>query len=97
MISLITILYELTALFILGGYIPQIIKLWKHQGACPSISASMWLVWTLTAFISVLYALLVLSDKPLILVSSANLTGCLTIYCLIMWKSYKVKQTKYPY
>ena len=95
--ELISLLYGFTAPLILGGYLPQIIKLYRSNDIASGVSLLMWFVWTLAAFISVLYAVIVLNDLMLILVSTANLSGCCIISVQIVLNKYRSTKKEYPY
>lgn len=89
--SVITALYSMVGVVIVVNYIPQIVAIARDKTGAQAISFVAWIMWTLTSFITVLYAWVVVTDWLLTLVSFANFLGCASISILAIIQRYRYK------
>lgn len=75
---LIATLYVLFNTACLIAYIPQILHLFRVSKAREHVVVSMWLVWTIGAFIELLYAYDI-SNKPWMWMAAGHLIACLIV------------------
>jgi len=88
MIAFVTLAYSVLGAVLVLFFIPQIIAVYKDRHGAMAISLSTWIVWTLYAVASVLYALLVVQELPFTLVSVGNLLGSATVLLLSAYKRW---------
>lgn len=79
-------LYSLSGATSCLGYAPQIARVWKDKTGAESISLIAWSWWTLTTFISILYATLIIGNLPLICVAAGNFLGCFLTVMATLWR-----------
>ena len=70
-------------------YVPQICTIWRSRSGARDISLPAWSLWTVFAFITVCYALLVARDARFGAVSASNLVGCAAVTGVTAWKRYR--------
>ena len=70
-------------------YLPQICTIWRSRSGAHDISLSAWFLWTVFAFITVCYALLVARDARFGAVSASNLVGCALVTGVTAWRRYR--------
>lgn len=74
--TIISFLYAITGIVVFFGYLPTIRDLSKKK---KSANIHSYLIWTVCAGISFLYALIVISDFLLELMTGLNFLACATI------------------
>lgn len=91
---LIATLYVLFNTACLIAYVPQIIHLFRTSTAREHVVVSMWSIWTLGAFIELLYAYDI-ANKPWMWMAAGHLIACLIVTALgtqgIYFKNKKQK------
>lgn len=87
--QLITSLYSITGGALVLYYIPQIIAIYRDKNGASAISVHTWVMWTLYALFSVLYAVVVVHELPFTLVSIGNLIGSAWVLFLTLYKRMK--------
>ena len=90
LLIIISFLYAGTGVVATIGYIPTIVDLIKN---IPSANISSYIVWTSCAFITVLYAFLVISDLLLEIVTGLNFLSCFIILILSLRLKYMKKKS----
>jgi len=80
LLQILTISYAATGVIGLVGYWPTIKDLYHHNK--PSANISSYLLWSSTGGISFLYAIFILQDLLLRIVSGMNFTACLIVLIL---------------
>ena len=75
----VTIIYTISSIISLWGYVPTIIDLWHRN---PSANAESYEIWAGTTSSATLYAVYILNDHLIILMSLLNVMACLTIVIL---------------
>ncbi len=93
--NLIAIAYSGNAVIITIGYIPQIIKLIKDETGTGNFSIFTWLLWLWTAFAGFLYAVILIQDTLMIIVTGLCVVGNSAIVFLIIYNVFfrKRKET----
>jgi len=84
--AIIAFLYAGTGIIATIGYIPTIRDLTKKIA---SANIHSYIIWTSCASITFLYALLVISDLLLEIVTGLNFASCATILILALRLKYK--------
>lgn len=87
-VPIIIFLYASTAVITLIGYLPTIRDLTKNVASANSRS---YAIWTFTGCIGFLYALVVISDLLLEIVTALNLAFCVLILLLALKLEYAKK------
>ncbi len=85
-LTLLIIAYASVGVIATIGYIPTIKDLWIHKRKSANISS--YIIWTLCAGITFLYALFILQDLLVRIVTGANFVCCAVILIL----SIRLKQ-----
>jgi len=67
-------------------YLPQVRVVWRSRSGARDISLLAWALWTVSAFVTVCYALLVARDARFGVVSASNLVGCAAVTGVTAWK-----------
>jgi len=78
--TLITFLYLCTGIISIIAYFPTIRDLNKKIA---SANISSYFLWTLTTGVSFLYALIIISDILLIIITGLSFVCCMTILTLV--------------
>ena len=86
MSAILTVLYGLTSIILLAGYLPQALSVWKSRTGAKDVSLSTWFLWSLSSTIAALYALFVIGDVPYLVLSLGNCVGCLSVVGLVLWR-----------
>jgi len=86
LLILITFLYATTGIIAIIGYIPTIRDLTKRTASANIYS---YIIWTFSSCITFLYALLIISDLLLEIVTGLNFVSCATILILALRLKYK--------
>ena len=81
LLIIIAFLYAGTGIVATIGYLPTIIDLIKNK---KSANRNSYIIWTLCSGITFLYALLVISDLLLEIVTGLNFASCAIILLLIL-------------
>ena len=68
--------YALTGIIVVLGYLPTIRDLYNKK---KSANTPSYIIWTLSASITFMYALFIIKDLLLIIVTGLNFTGCTTV------------------
>lgn len=84
----ITFLYSIGGLVTFAGFFPTMRDLWKRK---PSANVHTYIIWSLTTFLTALYAIFVVKDLVFSLVISLQLAACLIV--LILRLRLKLKRT----
>jgi uncharacterized membrane protein len=87
---ILSFLYATTGIIAILGYLPTIKDLIKKVA---SANISSYLIWTFCGTVSFLYALLILKDQLVEIVTGLNFISCLIILLLALRIKYK-KKTK---
>lgn len=82
------IAYSFMAAIAAFGYGPQIWTLIRSTGHSMSTPISTWLLWTTEAFVSFLYAIIILQDTITILVFGVDFLAALLIISLTIYNRY---------
>lgn len=88
MVTILTILaflYAVSGIIVVIGYIPTIRDLTKKMASANIYS---YIIWTFTSSIAFLYALLVISDLLLEIVTGLNFASCAMILILALRLKY---------
>jgi len=85
-LTIIAFLYASTGIIITIGYIPTIRDLTKKIA---SANIHSYIIWTFSSCIAFLYALLVISDLLLEIVTGLNFASCAIILILSLKLKYK--------
>ncbi len=75
----IIIIYTISSIVSLWGYVPTIIDLWHKN---PSANAESYEIWAGTTTSATLYAVYILNDRLIIIMSLLNVLACTTIVLL---------------
>lgn len=89
-VIILSFLYAGTGVVATIGYIPTILDLIKK---IPSANISSYLIWTSCAFITFLYAFLVISDLLLEIVTGLNFLSCFIVLLLSLNLKYSHKNS----
>ena len=91
--DLFTVLYPLVPLISLIGYSQQIFVLIKVKHVPTSVCLKTWSTWTLTAIITLGYAVFCINDHMLILTCILSVTCHFAIIALRIYKGVKYGTT----
>ena len=80
LLNTLVVTYGATGIVALIGYWPTIKDLYHHKK--PSANVSSYIIWTATCGIAFLYAMFILPDLLLRIVSGINFVACLTVLSL---------------
>jgi hypothetical protein len=86
--KIIIFLFAITGIIATAGYIPTIKDLTKKIASANILS---YIIWTFSSCISFLYALLIISDLLLTIVSGVNFLCCTIILILALRLKYTKK------
>ncbi len=86
LLTTIIFLYASTGVIEIIGYFPTIKDLLKRK---PSANISSWAIWTFSMFIAFLYAIFIISDLLLEIVTGLNFLSCAVILGLALRLKYK--------
>lgn len=75
-VYVLTAFYGLSRLLSLGGMVPTIVDLWNGK---PSACLTTWALWTISDLSVMLYALFVVQDIPLTIMTSIELFADLIV------------------
>jgi uncharacterized protein with PQ loop repeat len=81
-------LYPVVGIITVFGYIPQIKSLLRAKRSPNNISIKSWLLWVLSAFISLGYGVYCLNDMPFIIMTLIGLFLMLYVIGLILYRRY---------
>jgi len=85
-LTIISFLYGITGIISILGYIPTIKDL-LHKKASANINS--YIIWTLTSGVTFLYALFVISDLLLEIMTGLNFVSCAVIWVLALILTHK--------
>jgi uncharacterized protein with PQ loop repeat len=85
-LTIIAFLYASTGIIATMGYLPTIMDLTKKTA---SANIHSYIIWTFCSLITFLYALLVISDLLLEIVTGLNFASCAIILILALKLKYK--------
>lgn len=85
----ITFIYFLLNILRVFSYVPQIITLSQEISEAKAMSLTTWSFWSAANFFTGVYALFVLKDTLLILMSFSNTLGCGIVVGLLIYKRKK--------
>lgn len=88
-LTVITTLYAGNSLITLLAYLPQIKKLLWSKSKPVNFSFLSWTMWTYSGLIATMYAIFIVSDMLLMLVSGINFIGCFAVWLLVIYKNAK--------
>ncbi len=87
LLQLLIIVYAGTGVIATIGYIPTIKDLWIHKKKSANITS--YIIWTFCAGSAFSYALFVLQDLLVRIVTGLNFVSCLVILVLALRLNYK--------
>ncbi|UCC91985.1 MAG: hypothetical protein JSV39_01860 [Candidatus Aenigmatarchaeota archaeon] len=85
-LTIIVFLYAITGIAIIIGYFPTIKDLVRKK---ESANIHSYIIWTFTSFIAFLYALFIISDLLLEIVTGLGFASCAIILALALKLKYK--------
>lgn len=85
--EIITYAFLFVGVFVLIGYVPNIITMLKSKETDTNILG--WGMWTVCSFVSILYFWVVKNDSIAALIQGGHLIGCLTIFSIQLMKRRK--------
>lgn len=81
-LQMLMIAYALTGFIGLIGYWPTIKDLYHHRK--PSANISSYILWSSTAGVGFLYAIFIVPDVLLCIVSGVNFFACIAVLILVL-------------
>jgi len=93
-LNILKVIYGSTGIVALIGYWPTIVDLYHHKK--PSANISSYVLWTTTNGITFLYALCILPDPLLRMVTGVNFSACLTVLILSIHLKQRTKRHHSP-
>lgn len=76
------------------SYLPQIIAAAKDKSGAKAISLLTWGFWTMANFTTTLYAVIVVPDFLLAIMSAGNTLGCAIVFAIVWYKRLKYNRNK---
>ncbi len=89
-LSIVAFLYALTGIVVIVGYLPTIRDLTRGVA---SANVQTYFIWSLCGGTAFLYALVVVSDLLLEIMTGLNFTCCLVIF-ILAWRQKRKGQRK---
>lgn len=71
------------------AYLPQIRVLWRARDSVADTSLLTWFMWALGLAITTAYAALVNRDLVFVISSASNLSACLIVFGLAVYKRWR--------
>ncbi len=87
-IAALTFLYGIGGVITFFGFFPTMKDLWKGK---PSANIATYIIWTITTFLTSLYAIFVVKDLVFSVVINFQLAACLIVLILRMRLQYSKK------
>ena len=91
--SVLTVLYSISNVAVVFGYIPQISYIVQAKDKCEHISALTYTIWGTAGALGCLYSAMVVGSFPLYTISSLHFSACTFIVSALNWKRIKYKDT----
>lgn len=86
LLTILIFLYASTGIIAIIAYLPTIKDLLK---GIPSANIDSYFIWSFTSFVSFMYAIFIISDLLLEIVTGLGFVSCTTILALSLGLKYK--------
>ena len=93
-IDILIALYAINGVIAVGGYWPQVVKLYKTKKHPEAFSVPGWSLWVYTTSITFSYAVFINGDKIFMLVSGMYFLGTFSIWSMVLYKNWKYKDAE---